>query len=142
MNKDQFRRSLLAVAAILASLPAGYGMAQQAKTPAAGSAAAAGDIADFFQQVGDRIYEEDCIFELSQEQLEIQQALIEAYVKQGASSPLARQLAVKQIQPAKLSAECERIKNLSKAAPPAPPAATPPPSMVRTPPLETALPRF
>jgi hypothetical protein len=97
----------------------------------AGSAKAAGDIANFFRQVGDQIYQH-CIFELSQEQLEVQQALIEAYVKQGASSALARQLAVKQIHPPKLSDECERLKALRKPAPPAvaalpPPAASPKP---------------
>ena len=55
-------------------------------------------IADIFSQVGDQIYE-DCIFELSQEQIDVQQALIQAYIEQGASSAVARQLAVKQIQP-------------------------------------------
>ncbi len=95
-------------------------LAEQPPVPAAGSARAAGDIADFFRQVGDQIYE-DCIFELSQEQLEVQQALIGAYIKQGASSALARQLAVKQIRPPKLSDKCERIKSASKGAPPPPP---------------------
>ena len=56
-----------------------------------------GQIADIFSQVGDQIYE-DCIFELSQEQLEVQQALIDAYIEQGASSAVARQFAVKQIR--------------------------------------------
>jgi len=101
--------------ATLLLLPADGSPAQQANAPAAGPAAAAGDIANFFGQVGDQIYE-DCIFELSQEQLEVQQALIEAYVKQGATHSLARQLAVKQIHPPKLSDECERIKSASKAA--------------------------
>lgn len=73
-------------------------------------------MADFFRQVGDQIYE-DCIFELSQEQLEIQQALIQAYIKQGAPSALARQLAVKQIRPPRLSDKCAQIKSQSKDAP-------------------------
>jgi hypothetical protein len=117
MNEGRFRRSLFAWVAALLVLPAGYGLAQQSKTPAAGSAAAAGDMADFFRQVGDQIYE-DCIFELSQEQLEVQQALIGAYIKQGASSSLARQLAVKQIHPPKLSDKCEQIRSPAKGAPP------------------------
>jgi hypothetical protein len=117
-------RSLLfaGVAALCSS--AGDGLAQDAKAPSAPSAAAAGDIANFFGQVGDQIYE-DCIFELSQEQVEVQQALIEAYIKQGATHVLARQLAVKQIQPPKLSTECEQMRGSSKAAMPkaAPPTA-------------------
>ena len=116
MNNHRFRRVLFALVATLVLLPSGHSLAQQPKTPTAGSATAAGDIADFFGQVGDQIYE-DCIFELSQEQLEVQQALIAAYIKQGASSSLARQLAVKQIRPPKLSDKCEQIRGLSKAAP-------------------------
>lgn len=116
MNSRAFRTSLFASLAILVLLPSAYGLAQQSGTPAAGPAPAADDLADFFSQVGDQIYE-DCIFELSEEQLEVQQALIEAYTKHGASSALARQLAVKQIEPPKLSDKCERIRNLPKAAP-------------------------
>src|SRR5499427_8189387 len=123
MDNDWLRKSLVAWVATLLLLPAGHGLAQQSKTPAAGSTSAAGDIANFFIEVGDQIYEH-CIFELSQEQLEVQQALIEAYIKQGATHSLARQLAVKQIHPPKLSDECERIKNSSKSARPGP-AATP-----------------
>ena len=93
MNDGKLRKSVLASVAALLLLPSGYSLAQQPKTPPAGSAAAAGEMADFFRQVGDQIYE-DCIFELSQEQLEVQQALIEAYIKQGATGTLARQLAV------------------------------------------------
>jgi hypothetical protein len=117
MIEGRFRRSLVAWVASLLVLPAGYGLAQQPNAPSAGSAAAAGDMADFFRQVGDQIYE-DCIFELSQEQLEVQQALIGAYIKQGASSSLARQLAVKQIHPPKLSDKCEQIRSPAKVAPP------------------------
>ena len=95
------------------------------KKPAPGSAAAAHEMADFFSKVGDQIYE-DCIFELSDEQVEVQTALIQAYVKQGASSAMARKLAVKQIEPPKLSAKCAQIKDLPRttaAAPPPPPPA-------------------
>jgi hypothetical protein len=120
MNCDRFRQALFAAMAAVLLLPSVHTLAEQPPVPAAGSARAAGDIADFFRQVGDQIYE-DCIFELSQEQLEVQQALIGAYIKQGASSALARQLAVKQIRPPKLSAKCERIKSASNGAPPPPP---------------------
>ena len=116
MNSATLRKSLLALAAALVLLPAGHSLAQQPRAPAADPATAAGDIADFFSQVGDKIYE-DCIFELSQEQLEVQQALIKAYIKQGAPSSLARQLAVKQIQPPQLSDKCEQIKRQPKDAP-------------------------
>ena len=98
MRTGRFLKSLFACAASLTLLPGGHGVAQQPGPPPGGSAAAAGEIADFFRQVGDQIYE-DCIFELSQEQLEVQQALIEAYIKQGAPSAAREQLAVKQIQP-------------------------------------------
>ncbi len=137
MSKDRVRQSLFASVAILALLPAGLGLAQQPTTPPAGSAAAAGDIANVFSQVGDQIYG-FCIFELSQEQLEVQQALIQAYIKQGADSVLARQLAVKQIRPPKLSAECERVRDPWKAAPPVV-VATPP--VARKPTIEAALPK-
>jgi len=122
----EIRRTLLASVASLLVLPAGYAQAQQVKSTDAGAATAADQIADFFSKVGDQIYEEDCIFELSEEQLEVQQALIQAYVKAGASSPVARQLAVKQIQPPKLSARCEQMKGQPKVAPE--PAPSPAPS--------------
>ena len=134
MNSEKLRKSLFALVATLVLLPAGYGLAQQPNSPAAGSATAADNIADFFSQVGDQIYD-DCIFELSQEQLEVQQALIKAYIKQGAPSSLARQLAVKQIQPPKLSDKCEQIRRQPKAAPSntaaAPPEAKKPKSLLR-----------
>jgi hypothetical protein len=98
----------LASAAILLLFPAHVGLAQQGKRDA-DAAAAADEIADFFSKVGDQIYE-DCIFELSEEQVEVQHALIQAYIKQGASSAVARRLAVKQIQPPKLSPRCEEIR--------------------------------
>ena len=117
MNCSRFARSLIAALAIFVLLPAGSSLAQQPKEPAAGPATAASDIADFFSQVGDQIYE-DCIFELSQEQLEVQQALIAAYIKKGATSSLARKLAVKQIQPPQLSEKCNQVKSASQGAPP------------------------
>jgi hypothetical protein len=117
------KAAVAAVAALLL-LPAHDARAQHSKGPAAqpsaASAAAAAKIADIFSQVGDQIYE-DCIFELSQEQLDVQQALIQAYVQQGADGALARQLAVKQIQPPKLSSECEQqVRRQPQAAPASP----------------------
>lgn len=112
------RTVLAAAAAGLVLLPAGYGAAQQSKATDPRTAAAAAQLAEIFSQVGDQIYEE-CIFELSPEQVEVQQALIKAYIDKGASSATARQLAVKQIQPPKLSARCERIRQQP------PPAAEP-----------------
>ena len=138
MNSDKVRKSLFALVASFALLPAGYGLAQQPPTPT-DPAASASEIADFFSQVGDQIFE-DCIFELSQEQLEVQQALVAAYVKHGASSSLARQLAVKQIQPPTLSDRCERTRSGAKGAPPnaaAPPSA----GTAKKPKVEAALPK-
>lgn len=121
---------------------AGRSEAQQSTPPAtthpsAAAAAAAGQIADFFSEVGDQIYD-DCIFELSQEQIEVQQALIVAYIKAGASAAMARKLAVKQIHPPKLSAKCEAIRRLPKqpgssvasAEPEEEPEAPPPPPVI------------
>lgn len=113
MNRGRLRRLLLASAATLVLVPAGQSLGQDRTAPASGAAAVASDVADFFGQVGDQIYEEDCIFELSPEQLEVQQALIQAYIKQGASSSLARQLAVKQIHPPTLSEKCRQIKSVA-----------------------------
>src|SRR5688572_24333156 len=137
MNNDKLRKSLFASIAVLALLPAGLALAQQSKAPAAGSAAAASEIADFFRQVGDQVYEH-CIFELSQEQVEVQQALIRAYIKQGAADSLARQLAAKQIQPPKVSDECRQIKDPAKSAPP---SAAKAPWVVRTSKTEAAVPK-
>jgi hypothetical protein len=139
MNNAWFRKALFALVVALVLLPAGHSPAQQTKPPAAGSAAAAGEIADFFSQVGNQIYAY-CIFELSQEQLEVQQALIAAYIKQGASSSLARQLAVKQIHPPRLSDECKQIKNQSKAVP-QPPMSVGTPWVVTSRKTDAALPK-
>jgi hypothetical protein len=119
----KLRTALFAVAAIALLAPS-PGVAQQPKKPDAGSAAAAANIADFFGKVGDQIFE-DCIFDLSQEQIEVQQALIQAYVKQGATSVVARRLAVKQIHPPKLTKDCERIRGMPGAARPGPMAVAP-----------------
>ena len=138
MNGDSLRKPLFAWLVTFVLLPAGYGLAQQPPTPT-DPASSASDIADFFSQVGDQIFE-DCIFELSQEQLEVQQALIAAYVKHGASNSLARQLAVKQIQPPNLSDRCEQTRSAAKAAPPnavAPPSA----AAARKRKVEVALPK-
>lgn len=116
MKSARFGNSLLAAAAAaLLLLPPDRGVAQQADTPE-GSTAAASEIADFFGKLGDQIHEH-CVFELSDEQLEVQQALIEAYVRHGATGALARQLAVRQIHLPKLSEECERIRNPWKTEP-------------------------
>jgi hypothetical protein len=115
VSSGWLRKSLFAPAAMLMLLPAGQSLSEQARNPS--PSAAAGKIADFFQQVGDQVYEH-CIFDLSQEQIEVQQALIGAYIKQGASSSVARQLAAKQIQPPPVSDECSEIKSGAKALPP------------------------
>src|SRR5262245_50503332 len=138
MSYASLRKALVAPVATFALLFAAHSSAQDIVTPHAGSPSSAGAIADFFGEVGDQIYQEDCIFELSQEQLEVQQALIEAYIKQGADSAQARQLAVKQIEPAKLSDECERIKSQTKAEPQ---IAAFPPAIVRSAPSEVAPPK-
>jgi len=115
MNHSGLLKSALASAAMLLLLPASRGLSEE--EPRTPTPAAAGKIADFFSQVGDDVYEH-CIFDLSQEQIEVQQALISAYIKQGATSFLARQLAAKQIRPPVLSDECKRIKNAAKPLPP------------------------
>jgi hypothetical protein len=104
--------------AVEALAPAGEAPAGEA--PAAGSAtadspASADDIADIFSKLGDQIYE-DCIFDLSEEQINVQAALILAYMDQGAESAVARRLAAIQIQAPKLSAKCEQMRR----APPPP----------------------
>ena len=90
------------------------GAASQPTPPAA---SAADDIAEAFSKVGKELYEE-CIFELSEEQVEVQAALIEAYIGQGADGAVARKLAAQQIQPPKLPAKCEQLRRSPAAAPP------------------------
>jgi hypothetical protein len=119
---DHIRRTVLAaVAGLFVLLPSSLCMAQPSNDTNAGTAAAAAQLAEIFSQVGDQIYE-DCIFELSTEQVEVQHALVNAYIENGASSALARQLAVKQIQPPRLSHECEQLRRQPQAAPPPSPS--------------------
>jgi len=113
----RLRRMVLASVTSLLLLPSDDGLAQQSTKIAADSATTADEIADIFSKVGDQIYEE-CIFELSQEQVEVQYALIEAYIKQGASGSVARRLAATQIHPPKLSDKCEQIRRPPEAPPP------------------------
>lgn len=80
---------------------------------------AADEIADIFSKLGDEIYE-DCIFELSDEQIHIRTALTQSYMDQGAAAPMARKLAAAQIQPPKLSEKCEQMRRMPP--PPAPPS--------------------
>lgn len=140
-------RALLAAMAALCLTAASPALGQAADGKAGGPSAAAAQLADIFSQIGDQIYEE-CIFELSPEQIEVQHALIAAYIAQGANSVMARQLAVKQIQPPKVSDKCEAIRK-QPAAEPSPwettlnvpkapklkatPKAATPPSMAETP---------
>jgi hypothetical protein len=122
---DQVRRTVLAALAGLFVLASGNALAEQPGNTDA--AAAAARIADIFGEVGDQIYE-DCIFELSPEQIEVQQGLIAAYIEQGASSFIARRLAVDQIKPPQLSPDCERLRSQQAAVQPEtqPEVATPP----------------
>lgn len=136
MIRGTFRKPLIALAAVMPLLSAAYTRAETSQPSDEGSAAAASDIAEFFSQVGDQIYKEDCIFELSEEQLEVQQALIEAYVRHGADHTLARQLAVKQIRNPEPSEECERIRNSAQPTPP--PIVWAPPVVAKAPPVEAA----
>jgi hypothetical protein len=89
--------------------------AEPSVPPAAGAASAADQIADIFSKIGDQIYEE-CIFELSPEQVEVQFALMLSYLKQGATSKVATRLAATQIQPPPLSEKCEQIRRSPNAA--------------------------
>ena len=78
---------------------------------------AADEIADIFSKLGDEIYE-DCIFELSDEQIHIRTALTQSYMDQGAAAPMARKLAAAQIQPPKLSEKCEQMRRMPPPPPP------------------------
>ncbi len=82
--------------------------AQQA--PGGKASSHALEIADVFSRMGDQIYEE-CIFDLSDEQLSVQDALIKSYIAKGATSATARKLAASQIQPPKVSEDCERVRS-------------------------------
>jgi hypothetical protein len=138
MSDARLRRALYALAAIFVLLHSGKSLAQQPKAPAPDPSAAASDMASFFSQVGDQIYE-DCIFELSQEQIDVQQALVVAYVKIGASNAVARQLAAQQIEPPRLSDRCEQIKWAPRTA--APPGVADKPTMAPKRKLDVAVPK-
>jgi hypothetical protein len=140
MKNAGLRQGLFAAAAILMLLPAGHGLAEAPKAPAAASAAAS-EMADFFSEFGDKIYEE-CIFELSQEQIEVRQALIQAYVKLGASSADARRLAVQQIQLPKLSDKCEQIRSQQPQKQPLAPSWTTTTSVAKKPAPIQVLPKI
>ena len=90
----------------------------RAQGPNSGSSAeTAARMADFFGSIGDQIFKE-CLFELSDEQVQVQQALVKAYIGQGASPQVARQLAAQQIHPPKPSEQCERIRRMPATAVP------------------------
>ncbi len=116
-------RALCAAAVTLGLFLGTHVFAQQAPQPAARSIpsapSAADDIAEAFSSVGKDITEE-CIFDLSEEQVEVQAALILAYMEQGASGATARKLAAQQIQPPKLSAKCEKLRHAPEQAPATP----------------------
>ena len=112
--KDTFGRTVLASAMGIFLIPSASGLAQQSMRVAAGSASTADLIADVFSQVGDEIYE-NCVFELSEEQIAVQRALIAAYIQQGATGSKARRLAATQIQVPKVSEKCEQVRRLPEA---------------------------
>jgi hypothetical protein len=116
----RIRATAFAAVGGLIMLASSAGLAQEAATqrtapapveavPSPSAGAAADAIADVFSKVGDQLYE-DCIFELSEEQVAIQAALILSYVERGATSQVARRLAATQIQPPKLPAQCEQMR--------------------------------
>ena len=137
MSNSSIRQGLFAATAILVSLLAGNSLAQQPEPAAPGSATAA-EMADFFSQVGNRIYE-DCIFELSEEQIEVQHALVDAYIKLGATSSAARQLAVQQIEPPTPSDKCLQLQSQTK---PQAPSWTTTTAVAKKPPIVKASPKI
>ncbi|MFN0218145.1 MAG: DUF2778 domain-containing protein [Hyphomicrobium sp.] len=116
----------MAAAVVMLAFSAAYSHAQQSVAPDAPTVApaptpaspptAADQIADIFSKVGDDIYHE-CIFELSEEQVEVQSALMQAYAKQGASNVIARRLAAQQIRPPELSDKCRELRSQPEVAP-------------------------
>lgn len=90
----------------------------RAQTAGSGSAAeTAARMADFFGSIGDQIFKE-CLFELSDEQIQVQEALVKAYIARGGSPQAARQLAAKQIEPPKPSEQCEQLRRMPAVAVP------------------------
>jgi hypothetical protein len=107
-----------AAAMVLATALLLHADASRGQTPPSGSSAeTAARMADFFGSIGDQIFKE-CLFELSDEQIEVQQALVRAYIARGGSPQVARELAAKQIQPPKLSEQCEKIRRMPATAVP------------------------
>lgn len=107
----RIRTAVLAAATALVAFAPQTARAQPVgNDPSGGASAAAAEIAEIFSKVGDQIYEE-CIFELSEEQVLIQAALIQSYVERGATSAVARRLAATQIQPPKLTEKCEQVRS-------------------------------
>jgi hypothetical protein len=108
-------------AAVLLAFAASPGVAQDAvvsdAVPSLPAGAAADAIADVFSKVGDQLYE-DCIFELSEEQVAIQAALVLSYVERGATGQVARRLAATQIQPPKLPEQCEQMRRMPEVEAP------------------------
>jgi hypothetical protein len=122
MRRNGFRLGLFAAAVAVSVTSIGSLAQQPSDPPSADSAASAAEIAAFFSQVGKQIYE-DCIFDLSDEQIEVQNALVDAYIKIGASAAVARRLAAQQIEPPKLSEKCKQLQGQSAHAGPNAPAA-------------------
>ena len=107
--KHTLGRTVFASAMSIFLLPSPYGRAEQSPRVDAGPPSTADSIADVFSQVGDEIYA-NCVFELSEEQIAVQHALITAYMQQGATGAKARRLAATQIQVPKVSEKCEQVR--------------------------------
>lgn len=107
--KHTLGRTVFASAMSIFLLPSPYGRAEQSPRVDAGPPSTADLIADVFSQVGDEIYA-NCVFELSEEQIAVQHALITAYMQQGATGAKARRLAATQIQVPKVSEKCEQVR--------------------------------
>ena len=112
--KHTLGRTVLASAIGIFLLPSAYGRAEQSPRVDSGPPSTANSIADVFSQVGDEIYA-NCVFELSEEQIAVQRALIIAYMQQGATGAKARRLAATQIQVPKVSEKCEQVRGLPEA---------------------------
>ena len=94
--KHTLRTMVLPSAMGIFLLPLADGRAEQSPRFDGGPPSTANSIADVFSQVGDEIYQ-NCVFELSEEQIAVQHALIRAYIQQGATGSKARRLAAAQI---------------------------------------------
>lgn len=136
MTDARIRSCLAALTSILL-LPVGEGRADPSPAVTPAGPATADAIADIFSQIGDEFYD-TCIFELSQEQIAVQEGLIEAYVEQGATGPTARRLAAAQIQVPKLSDKCEQLRKAPDRQPAKTEPQPPPPLKSVKPPVEAA----